>query len=709
MSKTLTRSAVRIYASLSALGSGSSDILQQLLPFFEPILRPKQGLRFDIDAFASEIREMYSWNFNTDIVEVFIPRFVDSGWLVPENPKNENTTYTIYLPEQISESSVESSVSEQLREVAEQFKVFSESLSPLTAIPRDVEEFEDILIEWLLYVEAFSEYNLNFKSEVKNDRDGKLRQIIKIPETTSLGEEEKFLCARFVQHIIRTDANASEVLANIASIGLLTEVVQDFVKPSAPVAKSNLVIYLDAPVALELLGVSGTAARENIQPIISELQKIGVSIRVYGQSIDEIKQSLQAVLSNAKPTGPTAVALSKGEAIKEFVVGVAANPQYYLKEAGVEVTYRTLEQIPNEHQYFTNECFEDIYSALTFQQKVTAREHDATITTLAMRQRRGFESTDIFESRFLVLTRNGLLAQLSRRECLRMGYLAPTAVPPVVHRRVLAAAMWLRTGLGANSLEIPKRMLLASCESVLAIRPGVVDAVKRLTDALGDEEKTRQLDLLIATDRSAQMLMDKTLGAPSVVTEANLSQLFDEMLYPHLEDERRKGEDAVKQERAKARKSEGKLNEQLRASRDAEKATAKVLKDRLNEDLEIVESLFREIEKKLSRRRRIKKVLGLIMAATFCVPTAFDYLAWQYWLGLPFAIVLAYLTIIGSKIIGTLTSNDQAMSALEVASESRRLTAKMSRFDIKWNGERFSATEASRPLADDLLASELNR
>ena len=111
--------------------------------------------------------------------------------------------------------------------------------------------------------------------------------------------------------------------------------------------------------------------------------------------------------------------------------------------------------------------------------------------------------------------------------------------------------MWLRTGLGADDLEVPKRMLLAGCEQVLAVRNGVVDAVKKMTDALGDEEKSRQSGILIQQNRGTQMLMDKTLGAPSVVTEENLPVLFKEMIRPHFDREREKGRQAVSAERAK--------------------------------------------------------------------------------------------------------------------------------------------------------------
>lgn len=703
MVKTLTRSAARVYGVLTALGDGSPDVLERLIPFFEPILRPKQGERLDLDAFAKEVRDTLRWNFNTDIVEVFIPRLTDAGWLTPDNLAIEQTTYTISLPDQILEPALEASVNAQLRAIAEQFKAFSESLSPLTALPLDVEEFEDILIEWLLYVEAYSEHNIDFKISTNPDSSGTLRQTVEIPHTTSLTNEEEFLCARFVQHAIETDPGISEVLTKIASIGLLTEAVQDFVKPDTPVEETNLVIFLDAPVALELLGVSGAAARENTQPIISELQRIGASIRIFSQSVEELKSNLRGVLQNPRPTGPTAQAMARGDVLKEFVVEVCSNPESFLEDLGVGMTHRPIEQTPSEHSFFTNDNRTEIYSALAFQQNPRARDHDSDITTMVMRQRRGVEDRDLFKSRFLVMTRNGLLAQLVRKKCVQMGLLSSTAMPPIVHRRVIAAIMWLRTGLGSNGLEVPKRLLLANCASVLAIRPGVVEAVRRITDALGDEEKARQLDLLVTQDRSAQMLMDKTLGAPSVVTKANISQLFEEMLHPHLEEERKRGAVLAEEEKKIGRQNLKNANAELQKSKETENSLAEKLGERLKEDREAVEALCGNIESTLATKRKWMRGLGLALAIIFCLPPFLYPSIWQIWLTFPFAILLAYLTITGSKLIGTVTSEKKALSALKATANARRLDAKLSRFNIGWNGEEFSLVEPEIMPANDLF------
>ena len=695
MANNLTRSTARIYGALTALGAGSTDLLERLLPFFEPILRPLQGNTLDINDFAREVRRIYNWNFNADVVEVFIPRLLNVGWLTAVEPNVEQTNYIINLPDQILNVEVEATAECQLRNLAENFRSFALDLSPLAEIPDDVEIYEDILIEWLLYVEAFSENILDFTTKISKDPSGTLRQAVEVPRTTTLTDEENVLCARFVEHAIKSDPDASETLARIASIGLLTEVVQDFVKPVTPVETSNLTVYLDAPVAMEFIGVSGKAARENTEPVIAELHRIGASVRIFSQSVNEIVHNLRAMLSNPRPTGPTAQALARGEVLQEYVAHTAADPEPILESAGIRVVDRTTEQFPSEFVHFTEEQRDDVFSALNFQQSNNARNHDADVTTLIMRQRRGYEDRDIFKSRFLLMTRNGLLAQLVRRKCIQLEVISQSAIPPVVHRRVVTASMWLRTGLGSHDLEVPKRLLLANCERVLAIRPSVVDEVKRVAEALGDAEKVRQLDVLIKQHRSTQMLMDKTLGAPSVVNQENFGELFHEMLYPYLEEERNRGEEAVEREKVEGRKKVEDVSIELEQARTARRAVAAQLSVLSEEDREAVRALCRDVARKLTTRRRNRKLFSGVLALILCTPPLFEPSIWQSYLSFVLAASLGYLTITGHRLIGIEISEEQSRKILLRVAEERRLMAKVSRFAIEWRGGHFEITEKS--------------
>lgn len=242
-------------------------------------------------------------------------------------------------------------------------------------------------------------------------------------------------------------------------------------------------------------------------------------------------------------------------------------------------------------------------------------------------------------------------------------------------------------------MDVPKRLLLANCERVLAIRPGVVDAVKKLTDALGDEEKVRQLDLLVSQHRSTQMLMDKTLGAPSVVTEENLGELFRQMIHPHLEDERKRSEKSIREEKAKGKQRVATALGKLEDAQAAESAAAKELREWLAEDRTVVEALCQEVEKKLGTQRLNRKLIGGSLALLFCSPPLFGPSAWQSYISFALALPLGYWTITGNKLIGTASSKKNARATLLKIANDRGLTAKVSRFEIEWHDNRFHIGE----------------
>lgn len=706
MAISLTRSAVRVYGALSGLGNGSSNIFEKLIPFFEPILRPKQGSLLNVEEFAQEVREAYRWNFTSDIVEVFIPFLQEAGWIYPESERLPQGPFVVNLPDEICDTSNESSVSDLLRKTALEFKEFSEDLSPLTAIPREIEEFEDILIEWLLYVEAFSEKNIEFKTRTRKDENGTLRQITEIPRVSRISDEEEFLCARFVRHAIENKPETAEILSRIASIGLLTEVVQDFVKPASSVQDSNLVVYLDAPVAMELIGVSGAAARQNTLPIVQELQRIGVAVRVFGQSIVEIQQSLQAVLQNSRPTGPTAQALARGEVRRDFVEQVARDPVPILLNENVQTRLRELKQFPNETEYFDEQARTEIYAALSFQSNIRAREHDTDITTLIMRQRRGHESADIFQSRSLVITRNGLFAQVVQKRCLENGFLSLGHVPPVIHRKLLAATMWFRTGFGEDQLEVPKRMLLSNCERVLAIRPSVVEAVTKVTKELGDEEKIRQLDLLISQGRAVEVLMDKTLGAPSALSTSNITELFDEMIHPFLEEEKAKGAENVKSIKNKSASEINKIKLKLNDAKSKISEDQEIIDSILQEDREDLEALFYDVSRRLNQNKKIKISIAIFISIMFFVPVLFAQYSIFSWVSAAAGVFLTYLSITGSRLIWLDISEEDASKMLRQRAGFRGLRSKLSRVEVSWDGSTHRLTLSQAAPVEDLFEAK---
>jgi hypothetical protein len=216
---------------------------------------------------------------------------------------------------------------------------------------------------------------------------------------------------------------------------------------------------------------------------------------------------------------------------------------------------------------------------------------------------------------------------------------------------------------------------------------------------------TRQLDLLISQDRSAQMLMDKTLGAASVVTQDNLGEIFQEMLHPHLEEERKKLNADFEKERARGKSELEQAAEQLNAAKKAESAATSMLDANLREDGEIVRALCRELSGLLDKKRKRNKAIGLMTSVILCAPIAIWPSEWAPYMSFVFAVFLAYLSVTGTKLIGTATSKKDAMLALSESAGSRSLSPKLSRFDIDWRNHEYIVSEKSRENLEDLFGS----
>ena len=251
--------------------------------------------------------------------------------------------------------------------------------------------------------------------------------------------EDVFLSARFVQYLFETDSPHIQFLIELSEVGLITEVVRDFQKPSSSVQKTDLAVYLDAPLAMDLVGLSGRDLKSSAEQMFSQFRNAGGSVRIFRESIEEIQASLHAILSRNIPdrTGPTADALRRREVLEQFVREVAARPDRFLKDANISIVEDTLESYPNQHRFFSRNSYEILYSQISWVKEDVARHHDALIATLCFRRRAGKHSPDIFESKHVVVTKNPFFPQLARRIAREQGYIGASQVGPVIHSRQL--------------------------------------------------------------------------------------------------------------------------------------------------------------------------------------------------------------------------------------------------------------------------------
>jgi hypothetical protein len=275
----VTKSALRVYAALSELRRSDEDILDALVPFFEPILEVTNGKIFDPRVFAFGVQRLYRWRFTKDIAEQFIPRLQRKGFLERQGRGQEAVYIVRFTPQSTSN---ELPISEVLSRIIDEFEQFPPKVNDLLNYFRTRDELTDILIRFLVTMDAYDE--VAFANEVQ-------RLQLGLSDRTTLATleeggrplegEDRYMCARFVQHICRQRSEFVTHLSRLASIGLLTEVVEDFLKPVQTEQRVNLTVVVDAPLALDFLGCSGNALKDDVKSIFDALRGIGCSFVVF--------------------------------------------------------------------------------------------------------------------------------------------------------------------------------------------------------------------------------------------------------------------------------------------------------------------------------------------------------------------------------------------------------------------------------------------
>jgi hypothetical protein len=272
-----------------------------------------------------------------------------------------------------------------------------------------------------------------------------------------------------------------------------------------------------------------------------------------------------------------------------------------------------------------------MYSQISWVREDAARAHDSEITALAMRKRTGSNSDDIFEVKHVVLTRNPWFPVLARRIARGESYIAPNHVGPVIHHQQLATAIWLRAGARSDA-EIPRRYILASCRRVLTLRKNIVEKVHHLKSELSAAQAD-QLELLLSVDRSAQVLMDKTLGSASIINSSNIALLVEEMKKAQIAEHVAVSEVQLQQATAEFRSRERGAMRKAKADRESLEAEIKKLKNsayKADAETQIankqLDGVWRGILNKanfVNRRYRRLVMLGAI--TIFVITSAFSY------------------------------------------------------------------------------------
>jgi hypothetical protein len=149
---TVTRRALRVYSALSELRKSNEDILDALIPFFEPILEAMNGKIFEPTTFALAVRKTLRWKFNADIALHFRSRLARKGYLKRHDNNQDQYTVTYSAPDEAQTDRLP--IADVLKKLVDDFDYFRSQVTDLLNYERTHEQLADILVRFLVSLDV---------------------------------------------------------------------------------------------------------------------------------------------------------------------------------------------------------------------------------------------------------------------------------------------------------------------------------------------------------------------------------------------------------------------------------------------------------------------------------------------------------------------------------------------------------------------------
>jgi hypothetical protein len=337
----------------------------------------------------------------------------------------------------------------------------------------------------------------------------------------------RFVVSRFVNYISEVSPEQFQYFVTVLTGRMLANALLASDLTGLGKQFRNTSIYIDTPLILEILGVLGEDVKTYICEVIQLFKEAGANLKVFTHTIQET----EIVLKNAEryletPTGGrgnVVIALREAGITPSDVALIRARLGQLLEGGGIEV-----EDTPayvKKYQIDETGLEEEMQRANLLYRAEAAKRADINSIRSIYVLRAGTTPDRIENSRAVMVTNNSALARAAYSHGIK--YKEFKYVSPVITDFSLANIIWLKLPL--KHPQIPKRILLANCYSVLKPAEDLwcryLDELERL-EKLGsitpEQHQFLRYDLRVRDE-----LMNLTLGDEAEISEKTVYQILE--------------------------------------------------------------------------------------------------------------------------------------------------------------------------------------
>jgi hypothetical protein len=530
---SISRQILACYAFFEQSKQSAASPQDSLIPFILPAIAGKASTGFSSKELANDLVPLFGPDAAVPIAESMQDPLIENKYLERDRSVKDSVVY-LYT-QKANEIPVESSISTGERDLEDIMVALSDYISltpliPTLQIPND--QLRDQFVDWVTTLEI-----------------SKLTDPVDFSSTnTNFHERLHLLFAAFVNWTSRERPNVFDKIARLAELGLVMDLLSELRVPTRRIKHVALAVVLDSRLLLELLGLYGEASQNAIKRLLELCKKYSVSVVTLAHLVDEVREIAYNANKDSEKAYPDSVneAMQLHPKVKELVKQVFAGPDALIR--GHQVTifpYKHLHDYTAE-QYFTDKDIKAFADALPYDpNKPNMARRDAWSLAYAVRRQNGAHTSNLYESKCVILTRSPGFVSTTRtylrNECGYPSY----AVAPVMELRHFSTMFMLSYGVDIGRPVI-RSQLVAMCDRIISLSPDLLSKIRQVMTRWEKVPKD-QIEAALENPIVLSELAVATANDPSTVTASNGKAIYDIMYKSgqkdaelrHLEAERR--------------------------------------------------------------------------------------------------------------------------------------------------------------------------
>lgn len=515
------------FAYLAQATRTEDDLLSGITSIFKPIAKIKAGQPFDPSEFCETINEMYGLKIHPWAAEDLIPRLEANG-LIIKQIVSEGVDQYIYAEIEHEFSNITET---DINTVVEKFVSYCRPILDTHDSTVNEDELGSKFLDHLVDLNFISvalrptDHNISdFKdSTITMDSNKK-----KWKEGVQTEARMNTLCASFIIDSYHNNKPLYNLIVQIVSGALASEVILNFQEPAIDVDLQGINIVLDTPFLMAYLNLSCEKEHLFSDDLCKLLIERNATISVFQHSVDELKDNLKGVINNhkqGKAFGATGRRLRQ-QNFEHYLKQVEKNPETILRQKNI----RILKNLTSDQAFntFTQDQEDSLCNDFGYYSNRLAQERDALSIALTMRYRHNIKHSikEYYKTKYIFLTENSFIPDISQKFMVRNEILSNDQVPPSFSGRYLSGLVWML--FGAKGKDLSKELLLANCSAALEPNSDLVSKMHGFLDKV-DNNQADLFDALMGEERAGQYLMGQSLGDTSLLTPENAPEILEKV------------------------------------------------------------------------------------------------------------------------------------------------------------------------------------